>query len=133
MFNWRTEYSVDIGSIDAQHRMLFAIADELYTAMTAGQSRTVLDRILYRLVQYTKVHFAHEERLMQLHGYPEFQKHKGEHDALTTKVLTFQRDFQAGKVSMSVQLLQFLRGWLVEHIQGSDHRYTPFLKSKAVA
>lgn len=133
MFEWRNEYSVQIGSVDAQHKMLFSIAQELYAAMGEGRSKASLARILDRLVQYTKVHFAHEERLMQLHVYPSYEAHKAEHEALTRKVLQFQQDFLQGKVSMSVQLLQFLRDWLDKHILGSDQRYGPFLRQKAVA
>jgi hemerythrin len=133
MFEWRNEYSVQIGSVDAQHRMLFAIANELYASMTAGQSKVAMGRILDRLVQYTKMHFAHEERLLESHHYPEFSAHKAQHDALTAKVLQFQQDFSQGKVSMSVQLLQFLKNWLENHIKGTDHKYSQFLRSKAVA
>jgi hemerythrin len=133
MFEWRNEFSVQIGSVDAQHKMLFGIANELYTAMIAGQSKMAMARILDRLVQYTKVHFAHEERLMRLHDYPDLAPHKAEHDALTAKVVKFQNDFQQGQVNMSVQLLQFLKNWLEGHIRGSDQKYSPFLKSKAVA
>ena len=133
MFDWRKEFSVEIGSVDAQHQALFAIAGELYSAMMAGQSKLAMGKILDRLVQYTKMHFAHEERLMQLHGYPGLEAHKAEHQALTAKVLKFQEDFKQGQVNISVQLLQFLRTWLENHIKGSDRRYSPFLKSKAVA
>ena len=35
MFEWKNEYAVNIGSIDAQHQMLFAIGRELY----AGDER----------------------------------------------------------------------------------------------
>jgi len=41
--------------------VLFGLADELYNAMTAGRGKLALAHILDRLVQYTKVHFAHEE------------------------------------------------------------------------
>jgi len=133
MFEWRNEFSVEIGSVDAQHKMLFAIANELYNAMASGQSKMALGRILDRLVQYTKVHFAHEERLMRLHGYPDFAVHKAEHDALTAQVMKFQEDFTRGRVAMSVQLLQFLKSWLEAHIKGTDQKYSPFLRSKAVA
>ena len=133
MFEWRNDYSVEIGSVDAQHKMLFAIANELYTAMMAGQSKPAMGGILDRLVQYTQMHFAHEERLLRQHGYPGFSQHKAQHDALTAKVVKFQSDFQQGHVSMSVQLLHFLKDWLEHHIQGSDRGYSPFLKAKSVA
>jgi hemerythrin len=42
MFEWRNEFSVQIGTVDAQHKMLFAIADELYTAMSVGRSKLAL-------------------------------------------------------------------------------------------
>lgn len=133
MFEWRNEFSVQIGSVDAQHRMLFGLADELYAAMAAGRSKPALAHILDRLVQYTKVHFAHEERLMRLHGYPDFAAHKAQHDALTSRVMQFQTDFDQGKIAMSVGLLKFLKDWLEHHIKGSDQKYSPFLRSKAVA
>jgi hemerythrin len=69
MFEWKSDYAVNIPSIDAQHQGLFAIGRELYAAMSTGQGKTVMRRILDRLVQYTAMHFAHEERLMQMHGY----------------------------------------------------------------
>ena len=98
MFEWKSDYSVGIGSIDAQHQKLFAIARELYAAMSAGQGKASLSRVLDRLVQYTAVHFAHEERLMRVNDYPGFQQHKAQHDALTKQVLSFQADFEGAGV-----------------------------------
>ena len=133
MFEWKTEYAVGIGSIDAQHQNLFAIGRELYTAMSSGQGKASLSRLLDRLIQYTKVHFAHEERLLRLNDYPDFAAHKAQHDALTRQVLAFQADFDGGKVSMTVHLLQFLKDWLEKHIKVSDFAYAPCLKQKVVA
>ena len=133
MFDWKNEYAVNIGSIDAQHQMLFAIGRELYAAMSTGQGKAVLGRILDRLVQYTTVHFAHEERLMQLHHYPDFAKHKAEHDELVKQVQAFQTEFESGRATMAVQVLQFLKDWLESHIKGSDFAYAPCLKAQKVA
>jgi hemerythrin len=133
MFEWNASYSVGLGSVDAQHQNLFAMCRELHGAMVAGQGKTALGRILDRLVQYTVVHFAHEERLMRLHDYPEQPAHKAEHEALTKQVLKFQEDFAAGRATITVQLLQFLRTWLQHHIQGSDLKLAPYLKERAVA
>ena len=133
MFEWKNSYSVGIRSIDAQHRSLFGIGAELYAAMSAGQAKAALNKILDRLVQYTQSHFAHEERLLQLHGYPEFAAHKAQHDQLTAQVLAFQTDLSGGKTTMSVQLLRFLKEWLEKHIQETDRRYAAHLIAKRVA
>jgi len=133
MFEWNSENAVNIGSIDAQHQNLFAIGRELYAAMSAGQGKSVLARILDRMVQYTKMHFAHEERLMQMHGYPGFAGHKAQHDELTRQVISFQAEFKAGRSTMAVQVLQFLKDWLARHIKGSDFAYAACLQAKKVA
>src|SRR5579883_172590 len=128
MFEWNNTFSVGIGTIDAQHQNLFAIARELHSAMSSGQGKAALAKILDRLVQYTAAHFAHEERLMRLSDYPGLETHHAEHEALTQKVLELQREFAAGRTSISVQVLQFLRTWLQQHIQHSDMEYAPYLK-----
>ena len=133
MFEWSNDYSVGIPSVDAQHQNLFALARELHAAMTAGQGKTALAKGLDRLVQYTAAHFANEERLMRLVDYPGLESHTAEHYALTQRVLEFQADFQAGRTSMTVHLLQFLRTWLQNHIQHSDLAYAPYLKERKVA
>ncbi len=133
MFEWKNEYAVGIGSIDGEHQGLFAIGRELYAAMSTGQGKSVLARILDRLVKYTSVHFAHEERLMQLYHYPDFAKHKAEHDALVKRVLDFQTEFNSGRATMAVQVLQFVKDWLEKHIKGTDVAYVPCMKAQKVA
>jgi len=132
MFEWKPVYSVKIASIDGQHQNLFRMAEELYAAMNAGHGKTVLSKTLDRLVQYTHVHFAHEERLMTAHHYPGLDAHIVEHRALTQKVEIFQAEFERGKALITVQLLSFLKDWLQHHIAESDQRYVPFLKEKPV-
>jgi hemerythrin len=131
LFEWRPEYSLGHDGIDAQHQRLFALANDLHTAMTQGRGKGALSEMLGKLVEYTKTHFASEERLMQTHHYPDYPAHKAAHDALTARVLAFQRDFAAGRVGMTIELLQFLKDWLGTHIGETDRRVAKFLKSKA--
>jgi hemerythrin-like metal-binding protein len=68
---------------------------------------------------------------MQQHRFPDFTKHKAEHDALIKQVAVFQGNYEAGRISMSIQVLQFLKSWLEHHIQERDQRYAPYLKAAA--
>jgi hemerythrin len=133
MFEWNSQLSVGIASIDGQHQNLFRLAEDLFAAMSAGQGKPALSKILDRLVQYTKVHFAQEERLMSLHGYPGLATHVVEHRALTKQVMDFQEKFEGGHAVMTVQVLHFLKDWLQKHIANSDQKYAPYLKERAVA
>jgi hemerythrin-like metal-binding protein len=133
MFEWNEKYSVQILSIDAQHKNLFHLGGQLYQAMAAGRGKSAVSHILDRLAQYTQVHFAHEERLMRLHSYPDLASHLAQHQALTEKVKHFQTEFDAGKITLTIQLINFLQDWLTNHIAASDQKYAPFLKKTLVA
>ena len=133
MFEWNEKYSTGIASIDAQHQGLFSIGAELYAAMSTGQGNERMGAILTRLVQYTAAHFAYEERLMQLHRYPEYAAHKALHDDLTRQVKQFHEEFQSGHVGISIPLLSFIDDWLKHHIGKSDQGYAKLLTARAVA
>ena len=133
MFEWKDAYSVNMTTIDFQHKRLFQMAAELHRAMIAGAAKASLSQLLQGLMQYTVVHFAYEERLMQEAGYPEFAAHKAQHDDLSRRVREFQKDFEEGRIATGITLLQFLKEWLQKHIMESDHKYAPYLKAKAVA
>ena len=44
-----------------------------------------------------------------------------------------QAKYKAGATStLSLQVMNFLKDWLLKHIQGSDKKYAPFLNAKGV-
>ncbi len=51
---------------------------------------------------------------------------------MTQKVLALQKEFQLGKVTITLDTMNFLQDWLTKHILGTDHKYGPYLKSKGV-
>ena len=132
LFPWNDSYSVNIGIIDTQHKGLVGIVNELHQAMVAGRGKQHLGNILANLVKYTQGHFKTEENLMQSHRYPDYQLHKAEHDELTKTVLEFQWKFQRNEVGLTIEVMDFLKGWLGKHILGSDKKYTPFLNAQGV-
>ena len=132
LLSWKDEYSVNIREIDDQHKRLVDLINELHEAMVQQKAKEVLGGVLSKLVNYAASHFAAEEKLMEGNGYPEFAEHKSKHVAMTAKVLALQKDWQAGKAALGIEVSQFLRDWLDKHILGTDKKYTPFLNSKGV-
>ena len=129
---WSDKYSVNIREIDQQHQKLFKMINDLDAAMREGRGKQVLGKILNDLIQYTASHFATEEGLMQKHGYPEYEEHKAKHEKMTQKVLDIQREYEAGKATITLDVMKFLQDWLDKHIMGTDRRYGPFLNAKRV-
>jgi len=78
-------------------------------------------------------HFSDEERIMLENHYPGFFEHKRSHDQLVARVRDFQREVEAGTATVSLSLMNFLKEWLMQHIQGVDRKYGPYLNGKGIA
>lgn len=131
LFQWSEEFSVGYSDIDSQHKRLFQLAEQLHVAMTGGKGKECVGNTLNNLIAYTKRHFADEEILMQTHRYPAYPQHKALHQALTQKVVQFQQAFAAGKATVTMDLLHFLRDWLTQHIGVVDKKVAAFLREQA--
>lgn len=132
LIDWNDNLSVNITEVDSEHKKLIGMINELHSAMGSGKGKDILGKVLTGLVEYTKTHFSYEENLMQKHNYPGYLSHKGLHDALVKKVLDLQKNFQEGKSLVTVEVMNFLKDWLTNHIQNTDKKYAPFLTSKGV-
>ena len=100
--------------------------------MKAGKGKDALDSVFKGLLDYTKTHFAAEEGLMKLYGYPDYAAHKDVHDKLGAHVGRLYQQFQAGTIGSPIQITNFLKDWLQKHILGTDQKYAPYLKTKGV-
>lgn len=129
---WNENLSVNIKEINEQHKKLIAMINDLNSAMGSGKGKDVMGQILSGLVEYTKTHFKREEELMQKHQYPGYLSHKALHDALTKQVVDTMNKFQEGKAIVTVEVMSFLKDWLVTHIQNTDRKYTAHLNGKGV-
>lgn len=130
---WTDKLSVGVGVLDDDHKRLVGLVNELYDAMQSGRGRDVLGRILNELIKYTQMHFAREEKFFAQTGYAAARGHKQEHDTLTGQVLDVQRRYAAGpSAALSLDVLQFLKNWLINHIQGSDQKYRTHLNASGI-
>lgn len=56
-------------------------------------------------------------------NYPGYNEHKVEHENLTNKVIEFQKNPKNRGSLISIDLLFFLKDWLINHIEGTDKKY----------
>jgi hemerythrin len=132
LITWSNRLSVGVKEIDAQHHHLVGLINDLHDAMKSGKSKEVLGPTLQALTDYTVYHFGTEEQMFKDTGYPARLSHQAEHRALTQQVLEIKRKFEAGQPVITIDLMEFLRDWLSDHIKGVDKRYTSFFHSKGI-
>ena len=130
---WSDGLSVGVNELDNDHKKLVELVNRMHDALSEGKARTTVGPLLDDLIRYTRSHFEHEERFFARTGYPHTTEHKAEHDKLTHTVLDLQKRFHGGASSMlSLETMSFLKHWLVDHIQGSDKKYGPYLNGKGI-
>jgi len=124
LIEWSNKLSVNVAEIDEQHQMLVAMTNELNDAMCGRNSHNEALMIIVKMTDYAKVHFRTEEKYFDQFDYPESASHKKEHNDFKKKVKQLENDFVDGSLSLPTDVLNFLKEWLVKHIQGSDKRYS---------
>ncbi len=130
---WSDELLVGNAAIDQQHRQLLALINELHEAMTRGRGTSVLRQIVDGLIEYTHVHFTTEESYFEACDYPDCAAHKQQHQDFVAKVTDFKQGLDEGRLMLTLDVMSFLGEWLVDHIQGSDASYAPFLHHEGVS
>ena len=125
---WKDYYTVHEPSLDAEHKQIIELIDSLYLAMQRRADQHVIGDVLERLVRYTMTHFGHEENQMREVGYPELDAHKACHDRMQERTLELRTQWDAASAP---EVMRFLKDWWVNHIQGDDKRYAPFMAAAA--
>lgn len=132
MMTWNDNLSVKVAEIDQQHKRLIAMINELNDAMKVGKGKDVLEKIVSSLITYTATHFKTEEKYFTLYRYPDAENHKKEHVAFVQKVSNFKEGLEKGKMSLTIEVINFLSDWLKNHIMGTDKKYSQFFNEKGL-
>ncbi len=130
--DWNDSYSVKINDFDVQHMKLIDYINDLHLAMTQGKSKEIMGDLLNKLSQYTIEHFSSEEKLMIKYNFPGYIEHKKQHSDFIEKVSQAQKSFKEGKFLISIDIMNFLKSWLVSHIMGIDKNYSSFFIEKGL-
>ncbi len=125
---WGPKLALGIDEIDNQHKKLVFLINRLHKAMKLKKGNQKSEEILNELTEYTKFHFQYEEGLFEESDYPEIDEHLTIHNSLVEQVVEFKTQFEEGKASLTMDLMNFLNDWLKHHILENDKGYVPFLK-----
>ena len=125
---WDESYSVGLDVIDDDHKKLLGMINQLQTASHYTTDDTMIEHILDDLIDYTKYHFLREEKIMLDCDYPELTAHKKLHQDMISQVTKFVDDYRLHKTRTIDEVTQYLKSWLINHINGSDKEYMPYIK-----
>lgn len=132
MFIWKKEFELGIVSIDTQHQKLLEIGNRINDLLVAHQDGDDdyddIMEVLEELKDYTIYHFNVEEELFLKYKYPDYDKHKEEHDAFIDYLNSI--DIRTVEDQQSVFLKELLKkivNWVFNHIITTDFMYKDYL------
>ena len=114
--------SVGVPLVDDQHKSLIEITNDLINTFNEFPKDSTLETILLGLLDYTIYHFDGEELYAAEYGAEDLEAHQKEHKEFIDKVSRFQNEIRLKHIEISLDLLDFLKDWLVTHINGSDKK-----------
>ncbi len=123
LIEWTQDLSVNNATLDQQHQKWIQLLDDFYTGIKEGKSREVLEQLILGMLDYTKYHFAQEEKYMESIGYPHLEAHKKLHADYIAKIEEYHQRIVDGKLIISLEVTSYLKTWLLNHIKGEDQRY----------
>ena len=131
-FFWRPNLSLNVQTIDLQHRQIFDRTDGLYETLEFGAPRDDVLASLEFMIEYVRFHFTEEEALMEKHRYPGYGVHKKKHQDLLGTVMDLQERLQGSETIPRESALAFLKDWMAEHILIQDRVFGRFLNRRGL-
>lgn len=130
---WSDDYLTGDDLVDEHHRKIFDVVNDLHDAIHDGRGRAALGPTLTKLWEYTAMHFAVEEQLMDSAGYPDLDPHRRAHWEGRHLASGLIDRYRLGGVILPESLCQDLARWLVGHICGHDRRMIQWLRARAAS
>lgn len=127
---WDPSLLTGDATIDAQHRDVFVLIDDL--ACLEHASPTELLQAADIIMDHVDVHFAMEEDLMGRWAFPksETDVHVSEHLELKHKARQAVLGFRGGWDETGEPVIAFLRSWLVDHIENQDRELVEHIRRR---
>jgi hemerythrin len=121
---WSDDLSVGVTRLDEQHKSIFEIINKLIDNDGLFVNSEIIADVLTELLEYSQVHFAQEEKYMDLKSYEFRTEHKKLHLDYRKKVVEFHLSVAAYKHDTPNEILRFLIDWWRNHILIEDKRYS---------
>ncbi len=130
MIKWGDKYYFGISIIDKEHKKFIDIINKAFVAKEHNDNPEEVKELLKGMTNYALTHFTTEETYMIKFNYPGYKYHKEEHHDFTMTTIANLRKIIKGDYQITNEKLEYLKRWLVNHIQGTDKKYVDcFIKN----
>ncbi len=133
LLTWNHACEVGVRAMDDQHGILMDAMNELRLAVVHGCGQEHVSQLLEQLIDFTSMHFASEEQLMERARFPGLAAHCAAHREILEQIRHTAQRLQRGEGLKMRPLLCNLRDWYIAHIEEMDREYGPWLNERGVS
>jgi len=133
LLTWNHACTVGVRALDDQHGILMDTMNEVRLALVCGRGRDQLSELLNRLIEFTRMHFWSEEQLMEQTAFPGLADHRARHHIMLQQLTEGAHRAQHEEGVPMHSMLCSLREGYLEHIEGIDRQYGPWLNQRGVS
>ncbi|MDR3139994.1 MAG: bacteriohemerythrin [Treponema sp.] len=133
LVSWSSTFSVGVKIIDDQNKGLFRLTNDLFNHCVGDEEseRAYFRDVIEKAVDYVKINFSTEEKIMLATKFGGYWEHKREHDAFVLNMVDQIRAFNEGKPFTLIAFTRYLKNWVLTHIAVSDKLYFEHFKKLA--
>lgn len=131
-FIWEEPFAIHVAQMDDHHKRLIFIANNTMELLFNHSEPELLSNAFDALIDYSRYHFAAEEKLLALYNYPDLNGHSKKHAKLIQQIMHYKDRVLCGDVPDRKGFLNFIEQWLVRHVLDEDRKYGAFLNAKGV-
>ena len=122
LIEWKDSYAIGVPAVDAEHRELIELINEVNRRLEAGEQGMTVSNFLGEIFARISAHFALEERIMRERGYDQLGPHKADHERLLDIIRDIMDDYEDHNVYDPATLGSRLNDWFSEHFRTHDAR-----------
>jgi len=120
---WKSAIETGHPVIDAQHRRLFRMANEVINAVVADKDKAELIPQLEELIEHIESHFRTEESILSEIAHPLFEMHRALHRGLLTRAHALFQQFQHNQIPSGDFVGFIAYDLILNHIAKDDQRF----------
>ena len=129
---WRDGMSIDRGIIDADHKCLIDLVNQIDVLAAGATTQAAMAHVLAQLDAYARAHFGREEQLQIAARFTYARAHHQRHRALTRTLNSMRAENQRRldpnqMAALHARIRDFLHDWLLDHILHADILMKPFV------
>ena len=124
MIKYDNKYSVNVSMIDEGHKKFIDIINKAtHVQKYNSKSPSAISEILIEITTYALKHFRTEETCMINSKYSDYKSHKDEHNSFSKIIPNYWQELTDNNFKVIDTILEHLKWWLTNHIQGTDKKY----------